>query len=110
MLMQIRSQGIQPVCENLAPEPVTFPPRNLSLDFLTQLDAFYRDALARPIAWSRVDQEGKAVWLQEYLRYRIDGQSAPRPRTRSLLRLTTPRVRRSLRAAESSLTSSRHVA
>ena len=75
VLMQIRGQGIQPVCEDLAPEPVAFPPRNLSLDFLTQLDAFYRDAFDRPVAWSHVDQEGKAVWLQEYLRYRIDGQS-----------------------------------
>ena len=75
VLMQIRGQGIQPVCEDLAPEPVAFPPRNLSLDFLPQLDAFYRDALARPVTWSHFDQEGKADWLQEYLRYRVDGQS-----------------------------------
>lgn len=53
---------------------VTFPPRNETLDFLNQLDAYYRDALARPLADPHyVDMEGEAVWLQEYLRLRVNG-------------------------------------
>jgi hypothetical protein len=56
------------------PVPVNFPPRNDSLDFLNQLDAYYRDALARPLADPHyVDMEGEAVWLQEYLRLRVNG-------------------------------------
>ena len=73
VLMQIRGQGIQPVCSDVASDSYAFPPRNLSLDFLEVLDAFYRDELQRRVELSHVDLEGKAVWLQEYLRYRVDG-------------------------------------
>ena len=52
---------------------ILFPPRNLSVDFLTTLDNFYRDDLGRGVVQSFIDAEGKAVWLQEYLRYRVNG-------------------------------------
>ncbi len=73
VLMQIRGQGIQPVCSEVAADSHAFPPRNLSFDFLEALDAFYRDELKRSVELSHIDLEGKAVWLQEYLRYRVDG-------------------------------------
>ncbi|MEE2792558.1 MAG: hypothetical protein VX453_13045, partial [Acidobacteriota bacterium] len=37
VLMQIRGQGIQPVCSDVAADSYAFPPRNLSLDFLEAL-------------------------------------------------------------------------
>ena len=73
VLMQIRGQGVQPVCGDVTPGTIAFPPRNLSLDFLEALDAFYRDELRRGVELSYVDLEGKAVWLQEYLRFRVGG-------------------------------------
>jgi len=73
VLLQIAGQGIQPVCGVVAAGTILFPPRNLSVDFLTILDAFYRDDLDRGVVQSFIDAEGKAVWLQEYLRYRVNG-------------------------------------
>lgn len=73
VLMQIRGEGIQPVCHEFVSDIIDFPSRNVSLDFLTELDAFYRDELQRQVELSYVDLEGKAVWLQEYLRYRLTG-------------------------------------
>ena len=73
VFMQIRGQGIQPVCGMIAPGIINFPPRNQSLDFLNTLDTFYRDELNRAVELSYIDLEGKAVWLQEYLRYRVNG-------------------------------------
>ena len=73
VLLQISGQGIQPVCGVVAAGTILFPPRNLSVDFLTTLDNFYRDDLGRGVVQSFIDAEGKAVWLQEYLRYRVNG-------------------------------------
>ena len=73
MLLQISGQGIQPVCGVVAPGVINFPPRNLSLDFLVILDAFYGNTLNESAPDSYIDLEGKAVWLQEYLRYRVNG-------------------------------------
>jgi hypothetical protein len=73
VLLQIAGQGIQPVCGVVAAGTILFPPRNLSVDFLTTLDNFYRDDLSRGVVQSFIDAEGKAVWLQEYLRYRVNG-------------------------------------
>ena len=73
VLLQIGGQGIQPVCGVVAPGVINFPPRNLSLDFLVILDEYYRDTLNESAPDSYIDQEGKAVWLQEYLRYRVNG-------------------------------------
>ena len=87
VLMQIRGQGIQPVCRDVASDSYAFPPRNLSLDFLEVLDAFYRDELQRSVELSHVDLEGKAVWLQEYLRYRVDGVNDADARTQVLTQI-----------------------
>jgi hypothetical protein len=73
VLMQIRTGAIQPVCGVVASGTIEFPPRNQSLDFLNTLDTFYRDELNRSMTLSYIDLEGKAVWLQEYLRYRVNG-------------------------------------
>ncbi len=51
---------------------VSFPPRNESLDFRTQLDTKYRVGLGRRPAATYVDNEGDIVWTQEYLRYRVN--------------------------------------
>jgi hypothetical protein len=87
VLMQIRGQGIQPVCRDVALDSYAFPPRNLSLDFLEALDAFYRDELQRRVELSHVNLEGKAVWLQEYLRYRVDGVSDADARSQVLTQI-----------------------
>ena len=73
VIMQIRGQGIQPVCGSAPEGVIAFPPRDQSLDFLSTLDTFYRDELNRSEQLSHIDLEGKAVWLQEYLRYRVNG-------------------------------------
>ena len=73
VLAQISGQGIQPVCGVVPPGVINFPPRNESLDFLIALDTFYRDTLNENAPDSYIDLEGKAVWLQEYLRYRVNG-------------------------------------
>jgi hypothetical protein len=70
---QIAGQGVQPVCGLSTGAQVTFPPRNESLDFGNQLNAYYRDTLRRATVGTFVDQEGKAVWMQEYLRLRVGG-------------------------------------
>jgi hypothetical protein len=87
VLMQIRGQGIQPVCSEVEADSYAFPPRNLSLDFLEALDAFYRDELQRSVELSHVDLEGKAVWLQEYLRYRVDGVNDADARSQVLTKI-----------------------
>ena len=73
--LQIGGEGIQPVCGVVPPGTINFPPRNESLDFLIELDAIYRDLLHETAPDSYIDLEGKAVWIQEYLRYRVYGCS-----------------------------------
>ncbi len=73
VLMQIRGRGTQPVCGTVPAGAINFPPRDQSLDFLNTLDTLYRDELNRTVELSYIDLEGKAVWLQEYLRYRVNG-------------------------------------
>ena len=73
VLLQFRGLGIQPVCKLVAPGTIEFPPRNESLDFLNTLDVYYQTLLNRHPILEYVDLEGKAVWLQEYLRYRVNG-------------------------------------
>jgi len=51
---------------------VVFPPRSEPLLFRTALEAKYRDGLRRPMVQTFVDQEGTVVWVQEYLRYRVN--------------------------------------
>lgn len=73
VLLQIETGARQPVCGVVDSGVINFPPRNLSLDFLNTLDDFYRDDLNETAPDSYIDLEGKAVWLQEYLRYRVNG-------------------------------------
>ena len=54
------------------PLVVNFPPRNESLDFRNQLETKYRDGLHRALTSTFVDLEGSVVWMQEYLRYRVN--------------------------------------
>jgi hypothetical protein len=43
--------------------------------FRLSLESMYREQLHRPLTSSFVDLESGVVWLQEYLRYRVDGCS-----------------------------------
>ncbi|MDP3717548.1 MAG: hypothetical protein Q8T13_07280 [Acidobacteriota bacterium] len=54
------------------PTAVSFPPRTEALFFRTALEAKYRDGLRRSSVLTYVDQEGTVVWVQEYLRYRVN--------------------------------------
>jgi len=55
------------------PMDVLFPPRNESLVFRNNLEAKYATGLGRPATGTYVDREGEVVWLQEYIRYRVNG-------------------------------------
>ena len=52
-----------------------FPSRDESLLFRQELETIYRDDLARLPNPTYVDLEGDVVWVQEYLRYRLNGCS-----------------------------------
>jgi hypothetical protein len=60
------------VCGSPAFGAVQFPPRNDALDFRNQLEAKYRDDLRRGPTSTFVDRERDVVWIQEYLRYRVN--------------------------------------
>ncbi len=78
VLLQIEDRGIQPVCAAIAEGTIpAFPPRNESLDFLLALDSYYQSVLGRPVLFDFIDREGIAVWLVEYLRYRVNGCDHP---------------------------------
>lgn len=51
---------------------VAFPPRNEPYQFRQELEARYRDVLARQPSATHVDLEGDIVWTQEYVRYRVN--------------------------------------
>lgn len=51
---------------------VSFPPRNEVLAFRLALEDLYRDSLRRQPTPTYVDAEGAVVWIQEYLRYRVN--------------------------------------
>jgi hypothetical protein len=80
-----------------APTPVVlnFPPRNETYAFRTWLETVYASTLGRPGADSYCDPEGSVVWVQEYLRYRLnlctDAQATDRVRT-EITAGTTPAV------------------
>jgi len=73
VFLQIQGQGIQPECGELPNDVIEFPPRDVSLTFLRDLSELYRTVLGRGLNFGFVDLEGKAVWLGEYLRYRVNG-------------------------------------
>jgi hypothetical protein len=72
--IQIAGGGVPGVCG--APASTTiiaFPPRNETYAFRLQLESFYKDDLGRAAVRTTVDAEGDVVWIQEYLRYRLNG-------------------------------------
>ncbi len=73
VLGQIQGLVLQPDCSVVVPGNVNFPPRNESLEFLNTLEMTYENELRRVPQLSHIDLEGKAVWLPEYLRYRVSG-------------------------------------
>jgi hypothetical protein len=64
---------------------INFPPRNETYDFRTWLETKYATGLGRAASGVYTDPEGSVVWVQEYLRYRLntcnDAQATERVRT-----------------------------
>ncbi|MCU0249701.1 MAG: matrixin family metalloprotease [Vicinamibacterales bacterium] len=72
--IQIAGGGVPGVCGTPASASVVeFPPRDQTYGFRLQLEDFYRVDLARAAVKTSVDAEGDVVWIQEYLRYRLNG-------------------------------------
>jgi hypothetical protein len=72
--IQIAGGGVPGVCGTPASTSViAFPPRDQTYGFRLQLEDFYRVDLARAAVKTSVDAEGDVVWIQEYLRYRLNG-------------------------------------
>lgn len=57
----------------VGPMDLRLPPRNETLEFRNTLEAPYQNALGRSLTTTAVDREGEVVWLQEYIRYRVNG-------------------------------------
>jgi len=57
----------------VGPMDLRFPPRNETLEARNMLEAPYQNTLNRSINTQAVDREGEVVWLQEYIRYRVNG-------------------------------------
>jgi hypothetical protein len=70
VLAQITGLGVQPTCGTAT--SLTFPNHADSVAFRGSLEAAYRDTLRRSAGSSSVDNDGEAVWLAEYLRYRVN--------------------------------------
>lgn len=54
------------------PNDIAFPSRAESFLFRVALDPKYQ-SMGRSLAGTTVDREGEVVWLQEYIRYRVNG-------------------------------------
>ena len=55
------------------PMDVLFPGRNESFQFRNELETKYATGLGRAAAGTFIDREGEIVWMQEYIRYRVNG-------------------------------------
>ena len=55
------------------PMDVLFPSRADAFEFRNQLETKYQTGLNRAATFSFVDREGDVVWVQEYIRYRVNG-------------------------------------
>ncbi|MBY0497290.1 MAG: hypothetical protein K2Y23_24045 [Cyanobacteria bacterium] len=55
------------------PMDVLFPARNESFLFRNDLENKYATSLGRAAQGTFVDREGEVVWMQEYIRYRVNG-------------------------------------
>lgn len=86
VLTQIAGYGIQPGCGGASPG-YAFPPRDQTLAFRTELEQVYRVDLGRSPGPTAVDIEGNAVWLQEYLRYRLHGCTHGQASTKVMLQI-----------------------
>lgn len=80
---------------------IAFPPRNEPFDFRLQLEAKYRDQLRRPSVQTFVDLEGDIVWIQEYLRYRLNGCSHSEAVARVLTQIDTGAIQSNCGAEQS---------
>lgn len=72
--IQMGGGGVPGVCgtPNLA-GGINFPPRDQTYGFRLALEDIYRNELRRDAVKTSVDAEGDVVWIQEYLRYRLNG-------------------------------------
>lgn len=73
VMRQIDTRTIEPVCGEAPPGTVEFPPRTEPLDFRNQLEVKYRDGLRATLQSTYVNNEGDVIWMQEYVRYRLNG-------------------------------------
>jgi hypothetical protein len=55
------------------PMDVLFPSRADALQFRNELETKYQTGLNRAATLTFVDREGDVVWVQEYIRYRVNG-------------------------------------
>lgn len=55
------------------PMDALFPSRGDSFEFRRQLETKYQTGLNRAASTTFVDREGEVVWVQEYMRYRVNG-------------------------------------
>jgi hypothetical protein len=60
-----------PICGDNREFVIVFPPRNETLDFRRQLETKYQQ-MGRALQSTFVDMEGSVIWIQEYLRYRVN--------------------------------------
>jgi hypothetical protein len=70
---QILAGVVSGACGLTPAGAIPFPPRTEGLDFMNQLESVYRDRLRRTASSVYVDNEGRVVWILEYLRYRLNG-------------------------------------
>lgn len=59
------------------PMDVLFPSRADAFEFRNQLETKYQTGLNRSASMTSVDREGEVVWVQEYIRYRVNGCDHP---------------------------------
>lgn len=71
--IQMGQLGLPGVCGPPAAGEIAFPPRDQTYRFRLELESIYRNELNRPAVQTFVDPEGDVVWIQEYLRYRLNG-------------------------------------
>ena len=55
------------------PMDVLFPSRADAFQFRNELETKYQTGLNRDASFTSVDREGEVVWVQEFIRYRVNG-------------------------------------
>ena len=84
---EVRGLGLPEPCGSAPTGAIVFPPRNETYAFRLELERTYRVDLRRSPSDTRVDPEGDVVWIQEYLRYRLNGCNHADAVARSLLQV-----------------------